>query len=116
MSIGKVRIYDLSKELNLDNRDLLAICEQLGIAYKSHSSTISEADADRIREAAKTYQPPSASPRKVSKTPPPVKKAPAPPKPQQNVAVHTPPPPDTPEAPKPPLQQPPRGPPARAAR
>lgn len=48
MSIGKVRIYDLSKELNLDNRDLLAICEQLGIAYKSHSSTISDADADRI--------------------------------------------------------------------
>ncbi|HIK24909.1 MAG TPA: translation initiation factor IF-2 N-terminal domain-containing protein, partial [Thermosynechococcus sp. M46_R2017_013] len=80
MSIGKVRIYDLSKELNLDNRDLLAICEQLGIAYKSHSSTISEADADRIREAAKTYQPHSPSPRKASKTPPPVKKAPTPPK------------------------------------
>ncbi|HIK34094.1 MULTISPECIES: translation initiation factor IF-2 [unclassified Thermosynechococcus] len=107
MSIGKVRIYDLSKELNLDNRDLLAICEQLGIAYKSHSSTISDADADRIREAAKTYQPHSASPRKVSKTPPPVKKAPAPPKTQQIVAVHTQPRSEMPEAPKPQLQQPP---------
>ncbi|QEQ01958.1 translation initiation factor IF-2 [Thermosynechococcus sp. CL-1] len=107
MSIGKVRIYDLSKELNLDNRDLLAICEQLGIAYKSHSSTISDADADRIREAAKTYQPHSASPRKVSKTPPPVKKAAAPPKTQQIVAVHTQPRSETPEAPKPQLQQPP---------
>lgn len=107
MSIGKVRIYDLSKELNLDNRDLLAICEQLGIAYKSHSSTISDADADRIREAAKTYQPHSAPPRKVSKTPPPVKKAPAPQKTQQIVAVHTQPRPETPEAPKPQLQQPP---------
>ncbi|QLL29635.1 translation initiation factor IF-2 [Thermosynechococcus sichuanensis E542] len=107
MSIGKVRIYDLSKELNLDNRDLLAICEQLGIAYKSHSSTISDADADRIREAAKTYQPHSAPPRKVSKTPPPVKKAPAPQKTQQIVAVHSQPRPETPEAPKPQLQQPP---------
>ncbi|BAC08619.1 translation initiation factor IF-2 [Thermosynechococcus vestitus] len=107
MSIGKVRIYDLSKELNLDNRDLLAICEQLGIAYKSHSSTISDADADRIREAAKTYQPHSASPRKVSKTSPPVKKAPAPQKTQQIVAVHTQPRSETPEAPKPQLQKPP---------
>lgn len=107
MSIGKVRIYDLSKELNLDNRDLLAICEQLGIAYKSHSSTISDADADRIREAAKTYQPHSAPPRKVSKTPPPVKKAPAPQKTQQIVAVHTQPRSETSEAPKPQLQQPP---------
>ncbi len=48
----KVRIYDLSRELNLDNKDILNICEQLHIAVKSHSSTISESDADRIREAA----------------------------------------------------------------
>ncbi|HIK23575.1 MAG TPA: translation initiation factor IF-2 N-terminal domain-containing protein, partial [Thermosynechococcus sp. M3746_W2019_013] len=107
MSIGKVRIYDLSKELNLDNRDLLAICEQLGIPYKSHSSTISDADADRIRDAAKTYQPHSASPHKVSKTLPPVKKAPAPQKTQQIVAVHSQTRSEIPEAPKPQLQQPP---------
>lgn len=48
----KVRIYDLSRELNLDNKDILSICEQLHIAVKSHSSTISESDADRIRDAA----------------------------------------------------------------
>ncbi|MFN5871349.1 MAG: translation initiation factor IF-2 N-terminal domain-containing protein, partial [Aphanizomenon sp.] len=39
MNNGKVRIYDLSKELNLDNKELLAICDQLDIAVKSHSST-----------------------------------------------------------------------------
>ena len=41
MNNAKVRIYDLSKELNLENRDILDICEQLNIAVKSHSSTIS---------------------------------------------------------------------------
>jgi translation initiation factor IF-2 len=52
MSNTKVRIYDLSKELNLDNKDILDICDQLNIEYKSHSSTISEDDAQRIRAIA----------------------------------------------------------------
>jgi translation initiation factor IF-2 len=52
MNNSKVRIYDLSKELNLDNKELLAICEQLDISVKSHSSTISEDEAERIRAAA----------------------------------------------------------------
>lgn len=52
MNNGKVRIYDLSKELNLDNKELLAICDQLDIAVKSHSSTITDNEAERIRMAA----------------------------------------------------------------
>ncbi len=52
MNNGKVRIYDLSKELDLDNKELLAICDQLNIAVKSHSSTIGEDEAERIRAAA----------------------------------------------------------------
>ncbi|MEA5576913.1 translation initiation factor IF-2 [Anabaena sp. UHCC 0451] len=52
MNNGKVRIYELSKELNLDNKELLAICDQLNIAVKSHSSTISESEAEQIRMAA----------------------------------------------------------------
>ena len=53
MNNGKVRIYELSKELDLDNKELLEICTQLNIAVKSHSSTITEAQAERIRRAAK---------------------------------------------------------------
>jgi translation initiation factor IF-2 len=53
MNNGKVRIYELSKELELENRDILAICEKLDIAVKSHSSTIAEEEADRIRGVAK---------------------------------------------------------------
>ncbi len=55
MNNGKVRIYELSKDLNLDNRDILAICEQLNISVKSHSSTITETEADQIRAAAEKY-------------------------------------------------------------
>ncbi|MGB3308507.1 MAG: translation initiation factor IF-2 [Nodosilinea sp.] len=50
---GKVRIYELSKELSLDNKDILAIASRLDIAVKSHSSTIAESDADQIRSAAR---------------------------------------------------------------
>ena len=52
MNKGKVRIYELSKELNLENRDILAIADRLNIAVKSHSSTITEEDASRIRASA----------------------------------------------------------------
>jgi translation initiation factor IF-2 len=52
MNNGKVRIYELSKELNLENKDLLGICEDLNITVKSHSSSISEAEAEQITRAA----------------------------------------------------------------
>jgi len=88
---GKVRIYELSKELNLDNREILDVCEQLNIPVKSHSSTISEAEAARIRSAAEriahspsashatpahrpTPTPSSMPQRKQSAVQPPVKK------------------------------------------
>ena len=82
---GKVRIYELSRELNLDNKEILDVCEQLSIPVKSHSSTISEAEAARIRSAAEKYvhtSPPSGKststhsmpPSKPSGAQPPVKK------------------------------------------
>jgi translation initiation factor IF-2 len=71
MNNGKVRIYDLSKELNLENKDILAICSQLNIAVKSHSSTISEAEVTAIRAAGKTYSSSDPKPviRKASPSP-----------------------------------------------
>ena len=52
MNNGKVRIYELSKELNLENKDLLGICEDLNIVVKSHSSSISEVESEQITKAA----------------------------------------------------------------
>ncbi|MCF2148163.1 translation initiation factor IF-2 N-terminal domain-containing protein [Desmonostoc muscorum LEGE 12446] len=47
----KLRIYELSKELNLDSKKLLEICDRLKITVKSHTSSISESEAERIRLA-----------------------------------------------------------------
>ncbi len=55
MNNVKVRIYELSKELNLENKDILAVCERLNIAVKSHSSTITESDAQRIEKYVATH-------------------------------------------------------------
>ncbi|MBM0741852.1 translation initiation factor IF-2 [Phormidium sp. CLA17] len=55
MNSGKIRIYEISRELNLDNKDILAICEQLSISVKSHSSTITDSEAERIHTAAEKY-------------------------------------------------------------
>ncbi len=75
MNNNKVRIYDLSKELNLENKDILSICEGLDIAVKSHSSTISESEAAKIRSAAQTYV---ATPAPARKQPVVERTAPAP--------------------------------------
>jgi translation initiation factor IF-2 len=66
MTNGKVRIYELSKELNLDNKELLAICDQLNIAVKSHSSTITESEAERIRSQAEKQAVTNVTSRKES--------------------------------------------------
>jgi translation initiation factor IF-2 len=52
MNNGKVRIYELSKELNLDNKDIKDICDRLNISIKSHSSTITDEQATQVRELA----------------------------------------------------------------
>jgi translation initiation factor IF-2 len=57
MNNGKVRIYELSKELNLENKDIKDICEQLNITVKSHSSTITDSQAERVRAIAAKYTP-----------------------------------------------------------
>src|SRR5919202_1115098 len=66
MNNDRVRIYDLSKEVNLENKELLAICNQLNIPAKSHSSTIEKTDAERIRAVAEKHTAVGASSRKKS--------------------------------------------------
>ena len=51
----KIRIYELSEELNLASKEILAICKQLNIADKSYGSLITETDANRIRSAVESF-------------------------------------------------------------
>ncbi len=50
-SNGKIRIYELSRDLGLENKDVLDAAHKLSIAVKSHSSSISNEEAKQIREA-----------------------------------------------------------------
>jgi translation initiation factor IF-2 len=49
---GKKRVHELAKELGLTNKETLDLCETLGIGVKTHSSSIEEAQADRVRRKA----------------------------------------------------------------
>ncbi len=57
-SSGKIRIYELSKDLNLDNKDVLNAARKLAIAAKSHSSSISTLEANQIKNFLKEGSPP----------------------------------------------------------
>ncbi|MFO7628880.1 MAG: translation initiation factor IF-2 [Prochlorococcaceae cyanobacterium] len=66
-SSGKVRIYELSRDLGRENKDVLDAAEKLSIAAKSHSSSISDDEASRIRDlivtnGAKASKAPAATP------------------------------------------------------
>ena len=87
MNNAKVRIYDLSKELNLENRDILDICERLNVAAKSHSSTISESDAERIKAAAEKFTPQQPKKPRVASRPE-SKEDKSDPKQQKILAIH----------------------------
>ena len=45
----KIRIYELSRDLNLDNKDILDAAQKLSISVKSHSSSISAEEANKIK-------------------------------------------------------------------
>ncbi|MEO9223412.1 MAG: translation initiation factor IF-2 [Acidimicrobiales bacterium] len=49
---GKIRVYELARELGLTNKETLDLCDALGIGVKSHSSSVVEAQADRVRRKA----------------------------------------------------------------
>jgi len=46
---GVLRVYELARELGLDNRDVLEACDALDINVKSHTSSLSAPDIKRLR-------------------------------------------------------------------
>ena len=45
----KIRVYELSRDLKLENKDVLDADKKLSISVKSHSSSISLAAAKKIK-------------------------------------------------------------------
>lgn len=48
--MAKIRIYQLAKELGMTNDELLKILDDMGVAYKSHASTLEEDTALAVKE------------------------------------------------------------------
>ena len=47
--MSKMRVYELARELNISSKEFVPRLEELGIAVKSHSSSLESGDVDRIR-------------------------------------------------------------------
>ena len=52
MATKKIRIYELARELGVENEVVLGLVTELKIGVKSHSSSIEEPMADRVRRLA----------------------------------------------------------------
>jgi translation initiation factor IF-2 len=48
--MAKVRIYQLAKELGMENQELLELLDQMGVSYKSHASTLEDETAQAVKE------------------------------------------------------------------
>lgn len=48
--MAKIRIYQLAKELEMSNDELLKILDDMGVTYKSHASTLEEDTALAVKE------------------------------------------------------------------
>ena len=53
MLLGKIKLYDIAKELNLTSKEVLEIAKNLGIEAKSHLSSVENDEADKIRNNVK---------------------------------------------------------------
>jgi translation initiation factor IF-2 len=52
MATKKIRVYELARELGVENAVVLELADELKVGVKSHSSSIDEPSADRIRRLA----------------------------------------------------------------
>ncbi|SEL95683.1 bacterial translation initiation factor 2 (bIF-2) [Syntrophus gentianae] len=46
--MSKKRVYELARELGIDNKELISRLEKLGITVKSHSGTLEDNEVDRV--------------------------------------------------------------------
>ncbi|MCI8273367.1 MAG: translation initiation factor IF-2 [Clostridia bacterium] len=53
MLLGKTKIYDIAKELDLTSKEVIKIAQKLKIEAKSHLSAIDDEDAKKIKESAR---------------------------------------------------------------
>ncbi|PKN77436.1 MAG: translation initiation factor IF-2 [Deltaproteobacteria bacterium HGW-Deltaproteobacteria-10] len=53
----KKRVYELAKELGLENKDLITHLEKIGITVKSHSSSLEDEEVERVKNELLAREP-----------------------------------------------------------
>ena len=48
--LAKKRVYELAKQLNISNKDLIEKLNELGIEVNNHMSTVDEENAELVKE------------------------------------------------------------------
>ena len=51
--MGKIKLYDIAKEMNISSKEVIGIAQKLKIEAKSHLSAVDEENANRIKEEIK---------------------------------------------------------------
>ena len=64
--MGKIKIYDIAKELGLSSKEVLEIAQKLNIEAKSHLSSVEEDDVKKIKENANKIKPTKKEEKKVN--------------------------------------------------
>jgi translation initiation factor IF-2 len=105
----KKRVYELAKDLGLENKELISRLEKIGIAVRSHSSTLEDADLERIQAEMLSPEPREVVEQRIKSTVirrravrPPAEES----KPEEPAAEPAPPPEGTPSAVEPPRAEP----------
>ena len=49
--LGKIKIYEIAKKLNLTSKEVLEMAQKLNIDVKSHMSGVEENEAKKIEES-----------------------------------------------------------------
>src|SRR5437763_2925194 len=79
LATKKIRVYELARELGVDNAVVVELSNELKIGVKSHSSSIDEPSADRVRRLADSRGLKQQAPPEPEPAPAPVVKAVPPP-------------------------------------
>jgi len=57
----KLRVYQLARELNRDNAEIIRELQHMGVPVTSHSNTVEDRLADRLRRELGVYTPPEVA-------------------------------------------------------
>src|SRR2546423_5344458 len=53
----KLRVYELARELNLDNSEIIRELQHMGVPVTSHSNTVEDRLADQLRKKLGVFDP-----------------------------------------------------------